>query len=130
MVLNRRDLPWTVSLSLPWTVVLAVVAFCSGGILFLVLGLYLAYWVRTRRGRSVAFVCYLLVVGISILLLLFTKIIPASYGDVIGIAGCVLWLIAVLALRAEIITREYQTDQPSHKLPRPLRALPSNNFNN
>ena len=27
-------------------------------------------------------------------------------------------------------TREYQTDQSSHKLPRPLRALPSNNFNN
>ena len=27
-------------------------------------------------------------------------------------------------------TREYQTDQSSHKLLRPLRALPSNNFNN
>ena len=27
-------------------------------------------------------------------------------------------------------TREYQTDQSSHKLPRPLRALSSNNFNN
>ena len=27
-------------------------------------------------------------------------------------------------------TREYQTDQSSRKLPRPLRALPSNNFNN
>jgi hypothetical protein len=27
-------------------------------------------------------------------------------------------------------TREYQTDQPSHKLPRPLHARSSNNFNN
>ena len=27
-------------------------------------------------------------------------------------------------------TREYQTDQSSQKLPRPLLALPSNNFNN
>ena len=29
-----------------------------------------------------------------------------------------------------VSTREYQIDQSSHKLPRPLRALPSNNFNN
>jgi hypothetical protein len=29
-----------------------------------------------------------------------------------------------------VSTREYQTDQSSQKLPRPLRALPSNNFNN
>jgi hypothetical protein len=38
MIFNRRGLPWTVPLSLGWTIVLAVVAFSTGGLSILSFG--------------------------------------------------------------------------------------------
>jgi hypothetical protein len=102
MIFNRRGLPWTVPLSLGWTIVFAVVAFSLGGILFLPLGLYLAYWVRTRRGRSTAFWCYLIVIGIAVLA--FVPMTLPLYLYPIGVVGIVLLVAAPLVLRTEIIS--------------------------
>lgn len=100
MIFNRRGLPWTVGLSLGWTVVLALF---TGGVLVLVLGLYLAYWVRTRQGNSAAFWCWLLLIA-AVTASLFSDKHPGLYADVIGAAGSILWLAAPLVLRAEIIS--------------------------
>ena len=40
MIFDDRGLPWTIRLSLGWTIILAL---SSAGILFLPLGIYLAY---------------------------------------------------------------------------------------
>jgi hypothetical protein len=105
VIFNRRGLPWTVPLSIGWTVVLALFL---GGVLFVPLGLYLAYWVRTRRGRSAAFWCYLVVIVISILAWSVPKTFalyryPIAMGVLIFIF-LVLLFAAPLALRAEIIS--------------------------
>jgi hypothetical protein len=100
MIFDDRDLPWTIRLSLGWTIILALF---SGGIVLLVLGLYLAYWTRTRRGHSAAFSCYLTVIVISILVL-----VPGMFSGryVVAVAGVgfVLFLVAPHVLRAEIIS--------------------------
>jgi hypothetical protein len=101
MIFNRRGLPWTVPLGLGWTIVLTVVAFSVGGVLFLPLGLYLAYWVRTRGRRSAAFWCYLIVIGIAVLVSL-VPMTSARYLYPIGVVGIVLLVAAPLVLRAEI----------------------------
>jgi hypothetical protein len=77
MIFNPRGLPWTVGQSFEWTVVLALF---SGGVLFLALGLYLAYWVRTRRGRSAAFWCYLILIVTSILDVCSKDVSSSIYG--------------------------------------------------
>lgn len=100
MIFNSRGLPWTVELSLGWTIVLASF---SGGIVLLVLGLYLAYWVRTRRGGSAAFWCYLACIA-SLILMLAPRMFSASFTDAIGTGICVLWVAAALVLRAELIS--------------------------
>jgi|HubBroStandDraft_5_1064220.scaffolds.fasta_scaffold20503_2 hypothetical protein len=103
MIFNPRGLPWTVPLGLGWTIVLTVVAFSVGGILFWPLGLYLAYWVRTRRGHSAAFWCYLILIGIAVLVSLVPMTLPL-YLYPIGVVGIVLLIAAPLLLRAEIIS--------------------------
>jgi hypothetical protein len=100
VLFNGRGLPWTVGLSLGWTIILTLF---SGGVLFVPLGFYLAYWVRTRQGRSAAFWCYLIVVVISILALLVPSGL-ALYMYPIAAGGLVLMVAAPLALRAEIIS--------------------------
>lgn len=97
---NNRGLPWTVDLSLGWTIILALF---SGGLVFLVLGLYLAYWVHTRRGHSVALWCYLIIVMFSILMLV-PRLFSVPYADAVGTGVAVLWIAAALVLRAEIIS--------------------------
>jgi hypothetical protein len=103
MIFNRRGLPWTVPLGLGWTIILTIIAFSVGGILFLPLGLYLAYWVRTRRGGSAAFWCYLVVIGIAVLASLVSMTL-AAYLYPIGVIGIVLLVASPLVLRAEIIS--------------------------
>src|SRR5947209_2968401 len=103
MMFNRRGLPWTVPLGLGPTIVLTVVAFSVGGILFLPLGFYLAYWVRTRRGLSAAFWCYLILIGTTVLASLVPMTL-ALYLYPIGVVGIVLLLATPLVLRAEIIS--------------------------
>lgn len=116
MIFDERDLPWTIRLSLGWTVILALT---SVGLLFIPLGLYLAYWVRTRRGRSAAFWCYVAVTLISILLLVPELFSERSAVVVTGI-DVVLFLAAPHVLRAEIISlyqRSWQINLPiSHLL--------------
>lgn len=118
MIFNDRGLPWTVPLGLGWTIVLTVVAFSVGGILFVPLGLYLAYWVRTRRGRSVAFWCYLIVIAIA-LLVSSVPMTLARYLFPIGVVGIVLLVAAPLVLRAEIgsiYRRSWEMDLPINPL--------------
>jgi 4-amino-4-deoxy-L-arabinose transferase-like glycosyltransferase len=103
MILNRRGLPWTVPLSLGWTIIVLIVFFSTGGVLFLPLGLYLAYWVRTRQGRSAAFWCYLVVIGIAVLASLVPMTL-APYLYPIGVVGIVLLVATPLVLRGEIIS--------------------------
>ena len=100
MIFDDRGMPWTIRLSLGWTIILALF---SGGILFVPLGLYLAYWVRTRQGRSIAFWCYLIVAVISILVLLIPKTFD-PYVDPVASGGFVLFVSASFVLRAEIIS--------------------------
>jgi uncharacterized membrane protein len=100
MIFNSRGLPWTVELSLGWTTVLALF---SGGTVFLALGLYLAYWVRTRRGGSAAFWCYLVIV-VFVILMLAPRMLSAPYTSAIGTGIGVLWVVAALVLRAELIS--------------------------
>ena len=100
MIFDDRGLPWTIRLSLGWTIILALF---SGGILFVPLGLYLAYWARTRRGRSAAFYCYVIVAVISIFVLLVLKTFDL-YVDSIAAAGFVLFFVAAFVLRAEIVS--------------------------
>jgi hypothetical protein len=105
MIFDERGMPWTIRLSLGWTIILALF---SVGILFLPLGIYLAYWVRTRRGSSVAFWCYLILTIILILGLFlpdtFARPSPVVIALVysIGVGGLVLLLAAPLVLRSEI----------------------------
>ncbi len=103
---DDRGLPWTIRLSLGWTIVLAL---CCAGTLFIPLGLYLAYWVRTKQGRSGAFWCYLIFTAILVLALLvpdelLRHLSPvASVVLVVVSAGFLLLLVvAPLVLRAEI----------------------------
>jgi hypothetical protein len=100
VIFNSRGLPWTVGLSLGWTIILAVF---SGGAAFVALGLYLAYWVHTRRHGSAAFWCYLIIAGLVTLMFFPNKLSP-SYVGAIGTCICVLWVLAALVLRAEIIS--------------------------
>jgi branched-subunit amino acid ABC-type transport system permease component len=105
MIFDDRGMPWTIRLSLGWTIVLAL---CCAGALFLPLGIYLAYWVRTRQGRSVAFWCYLILTAILILVAL----LPLNVFDRSPVAAAVLTAFAVgvfallfaapLVLRAEL----------------------------
>jgi hypothetical protein len=95
---------WTIRLSLGWTIILALF---SADILFVPLEVYLAYWVRTRQGRSAAFWCYLSLLAILIL----ASFLPDTFARTspvvgvlvysIGVGGLVL-LLAALVLRAEI----------------------------
>jgi hypothetical protein len=109
MIFDDRGMPWTIRLSLGWTIVLAL---CCAGALFIPLGLYLAYWVRTRQGRSVAFWCYAVPTAILILDLLMPEAFarhmsPVATGvlALIGAAGgLLLLLVAPFVLRAEIIS--------------------------
>jgi len=100
MIFDDRGLPWTIRLSLGWTIILALF---SAGILFVPLGLYLAYWVRRRLGRSVAFWCYLIVAVISIVVLLVPERFDL-YVDPIASVGFILFVVASFVLRAEIIS--------------------------
>lgn len=100
MILNDRGMPWTVGLSLGWTVVLALF---SGGAVFLALGLYLANWVRTKQGRSAAFWCYIVITTLVVLMLV-PKTVAPSYLSSLFTSICVLWVLAALVLRAEIIS--------------------------
>jgi hypothetical protein len=100
LIFDERDLPWTIRLSLGWTIILALT---SAGLLFIPLGLYLAYWARTRRGHSAAFWCYTGVTMISILLLVPGMFSARSEVAVAGV-GLVLLLAAPHVLRAEIIS--------------------------
>jgi hypothetical protein len=105
MIFDDRGMPWTIRLSLGWTIVLAL---CCAGALSLPLGIYLAYWVRTRQGRSAAFWCYLILTSILILVLL----LPLNVFDRSPAAAAVLTAFAVgvfallfaapLVLRAEL----------------------------
>jgi hypothetical protein len=103
MLFNRRGLPWTVPLSLGWTIVMLIVFFSTSGVLFVPLGLYLAYWVRAKGGRSVALWCYLIVIAIAVLALLTPRAL-ALYMYPIALGGLVLMLVTPLVLRAEIIS--------------------------
>ncbi len=110
MIFDERGLPWTIRLSLGWTIVLALF---SGGILILPLGLYLAYWVRTRQGGSAAFWCYVTLIAIPILLLV--RGVSPQFEVAIGGVGLVLFLVAPHVLRAEIISlyrRSWKIDLP------------------
>jgi hypothetical protein len=106
MIFDERGLPWTIRLSLGWTIILALT---SAGLLFIPLGLYLAYWVRTRRGRSAALWCYLIFTMIWILSSLIPDKFPRNISTVatailavIGVSVFVLLVAAPLILRAEI----------------------------
>ncbi len=103
MIFNRRGLPWTVPLSLAWAIVLLVVFFSTRGVLFVPLGLYLAYWVRAKVGRSAAFYCYLTVIAIAVLALVTPRPL-ALYMYPVAIGGLILMLATPLVLRAEIIS--------------------------
>jgi hypothetical protein len=100
MIFDNRGLPWTIRLSLGWTIALALF---SAGFLAVPLGLYLAYWVRTRQGGSAAFWCYLIVGVISIFAFLVPKRFDL-YVDPIASVGLILFVIASFVLRAEIIS--------------------------
>jgi hypothetical protein len=100
MIFDDRGLPWTIRLSLGWTIILALF---SAGLLAVPLGLYLAYWVRTRQGRSAAFWCYLVVGVISILGLVVPKTFDL-YVDPIASIGFIVFMAASFVLRAEIIS--------------------------
>ena len=100
MIFDDRGMPWTIRISLGWTIILALF---SGGILFVLLGLYLAYWVRTRQGRGRAFWCYLIVAMILILV----SLVPETFARwMFPVAACGLFLFLVVpfVLRAEIIS--------------------------
>ncbi len=82
-------------------------ALFSGGTIFLALGLYLAYWVRTRQGRSLAFWFYSILITISVLMFVpRAPSVPYMHLIVylIMIGGLVLLVAAPLVLRAEIIS--------------------------
>jgi hypothetical protein len=94
-----------------WAVVSVVLAFSTSGVLFVPLGLYLAYWVRTRRGRSSAFWCYVIVIAISALALLVQRTlvlyrypVGTSFFVLIGAAWLISLVAAPLLLRAELIS--------------------------
>jgi len=114
MIFDDRGMPWTIRLSLGWTIILALF---SGGILLVLLGLYLAYWVRTRQGRSRAFWCYLIVAMILILVSLVPEtfarwMFPAAAG------GLFLLLMSPFVLRSEIISlyrRSWGIDLPINR---------------
>jgi hypothetical protein len=129
MIFDDRGMPWTIRLSLGWTIVLALF---SAGILSVPLGLYLAYWVRTKQGRSAAFWCYLVVAMIwrcylvvamiwSLASLVPEKIDPRlalCMVTVVG-AGFLLLLVAAFVLRSEIISlykRSWDIDLPISRL--------------
>ena len=98
IIFNPRGLPWTVGLGFGWTVILAVVL---SGVLFLPLGLYLAYWVRTRQGHSAGFWCYVLAI-VALLLTLMPRVLSGAPVDVIGAIAVVSLVVAPLVLRVEI----------------------------
>src|SRR5271155_2611603 len=105
MVFDDRGMPWTIRIGLVWTIILAL---CCAGTLFILLGLYLAYWVRTRQGHSAALWCYLILAAISILGMVtptavLRHISPATsiVLDVVWAAVLVLLVAAPLVLRGE-----------------------------
>jgi hypothetical protein len=94
MIFDKEGMPRTVGLSLAWTILLALF---SCGILFLPLGLYLAYWVRVTKGRSVAFWCYAV---LSVVCLLeYTVELPSFHSAWIasGTTAIVFFLIYSVA---------------------------------
>jgi hypothetical protein len=99
VMFDERGLPWTIRLSLGWTIILALF---SAGVVLLPLGLYLAYWVRSRQGGSAAFWCYTAVIVFSIMLLI--RGLSPQFVGAIAMAGLVLFLVAPHVLRAEIIS--------------------------
>jgi NhaP-type Na+/H+ or K+/H+ antiporter len=110
LIFDERDLPWTIRLGLGWTIILALT---SVGLLFMPLGIYLGYWVRTRRGHSAALWCYLIFTVICILSLLVPNELPRNIpplatailtvvATVIGVGGLALLVAAPLVLRGEI----------------------------
>jgi hypothetical protein len=123
MVFDERGLPWTIRVSLGWTIILALL---SAGFLAVPLGFYLAYWVRTRRGRSAAFGCYFTFAAILILGLLLPNELPRQISPVATLALVVLWagvlflfVAAPLVLRAEIRSiyrRSWGMDLPINPL--------------
>ena len=108
---DDRGLPWTIRLSLGWTILLALF---SAGVVSIPLGLYLAYWMRTRNGHSLGFWGYLFVIVISILLLV-PGMSSARHVDDVAAVGFVVLLVAPHILRAEIISlyrRTWQINLP------------------
>jgi branched-subunit amino acid ABC-type transport system permease component len=123
MIFDDRGLPWTIRLSLGWTIFLAL---CCAGTLFIPLGLYLAYWVRTRQGRSAAFWCYLIFTAIVILALLVPDELSRHLSPVTTVVLVVvlavllvLFVAAPLVLRTEIRSiyrRSWGMDLPINPL--------------
>ena len=104
MLFDDEDLPWTVRLSLGWTLLLSLFSF---GLLFLALGLYLSYWIRSRFGRGHAFWSYC-AVSVIALILLVLPLAPLRIGNLfieaIATFGSVLWVVSALVLRSEILS--------------------------
>jgi hypothetical protein len=123
MIFDDRGLPWTIRLSLGWTIVLAL---CCVGTLFIPLGLYLAYWARTRQGHSAAFWCYLVFTAMLILALLVPDDLPRHLSLAATVVLVVAWVVfllllvaAPLVLRAEIRSiyrRSWGMDLPIDRL--------------
>jgi hypothetical protein len=123
LIFDERGLPWTIRLGLGWTIILALT---SLGLLFLPLGLYLSYWVRTRREHSAALWCYLILTVICILSLLVPNELPRNVSPiatailtVVGVGGLALLVAAPLVLRAEIKSiyrRSWAMELPINRL--------------
>jgi hypothetical protein len=112
-VFNSRGVPWTIQISLGWTIVLALF---SCGVVCEPLGLYLAYWVKTRQGSSAAFWCYVIDIAGWVLDLLLPKTL-AIYFWPLAVLSTILALAAPLLLRSEIIS----LDQRSWNIRLPIK---------
>ena len=110
MLFDERGMPWTIRLSLGWMIVLS---FFSGGAVILLLGLYLAYWVKTRQGGSAAFWLHTGSAVLSIVALI--RGLSPRFAESMALASLVLFLLATHVLRAEIISlyrRAWHVDLP------------------
>lgn len=112
MIFDEEGMPRTVGLSLGWTIFLALF---SCGLLFLPLGLYLAYWVREKRGRSVALWGYAILAAIC--LFEYADAFPGFHSSALAIAAMAISFLCLigspLILRSEIISlyrRSYGLD--------------------
>jgi hypothetical protein len=123
MIFDDRGLPWTIRLSLGWTIIIVLF---SGGLLCFPLGIYLAYWVRTRQGHSAAIWSYLVLTAILTLSLLVPDELPRSMSPVatailtvVGLGGFALLVAVPLLLRAEIKSiyrRSWGVELPINRL--------------